>query len=75
MADKKQSRDDRGHTTHVSNEADGKGPIPVRDALADYFDNLIDIFEAEAVMERVQKGEEKTYPLEEVEKSFPDKDG
>lgn len=75
MADKKQFQDNRDHPTHFPNESDGKGPIPVRDALADYFENLIDVFEAEAVLERVHKGEEKVYPLEEVEKSLPDKDG
>jgi RHH-type rel operon transcriptional repressor/antitoxin RelB len=41
-----------------------------REAILEYLDELEDIYLAEAVLERVRKGEEKTVPLEEVMRRY-----
>lgn len=40
----------------------------IREAIEEHLDNLEDIYLAERVLERVRRGEEKTYSLAEVEK-------
>ncbi len=42
----------------------------VREAILQHLDELEDIYLAERTLERVRRGEEKTYPLDEVEKAF-----
>jgi len=39
----------------------------VREALVEHMDELEDMYLAEQVLERVRKGEERTYTLDEVE--------
>jgi RHH-type rel operon transcriptional repressor/antitoxin RelB len=40
----------------------------VREAILEYLEDLEDIYLAEEVLVRVRRGEERTYPIEEVEK-------
>ena len=40
----------------------------VREALLEYLDDLEDIYLAERVVEKLRRGEEQTYTLEEVER-------
>ena len=42
----------------------------LREALMEHMDDLEDAYLAEKVLERIQKGEERTYTLEEVEKEL-----
>lgn len=42
----------------------------IREALLEYLDDLEDIYLAQAVLERVRKGEERTYTLDEVEREL-----
>ena len=42
----------------------------VREAILEHLDDLEDIYLAEQVLERVRKGEERTYSLDEVEHDF-----
>lgn len=42
----------------------------VREAILQHLDELEDIYLAERTLERVRRGEEKTYSLEEVEKAL-----
>ncbi len=39
-----------------------------RAAIIEYLDDLEDVYLAEAVLERIQRGEERTYTLDEVSK-------
>jgi RHH-type transcriptional regulator, rel operon repressor / antitoxin RelB len=39
----------------------------IREAIQEHLDDLEDIYLAEQVLERVRRGEERTYTLEEVE--------
>jgi len=40
----------------------------VREAILEYLEDLEDIYLAEEVLVRIRRGEERTYPVEEVEK-------
>lgn len=42
----------------------------VREAILQHLDELEDIYLAERTLERVRRGEEKTYSLDEVEKAL-----
>jgi RHH-type rel operon transcriptional repressor/antitoxin RelB len=42
----------------------------VREALIQKLEDMEDIYIAEAVMERIQSGEEKTYPLADLERDL-----
>ncbi|OPX34903.1 MAG: CopG family transcriptional regulator [Desulfobacteraceae bacterium 4484_190.1] len=42
----------------------------IREAIQEYLDDLEDIYMAKEVLERIRKGEEEIYTLEEVEREF-----
>ena len=42
----------------------------IREALMEHLDNLEDIYLSEKIIERVRRGEERTYTLAEVEKEL-----
>ena len=42
----------------------------IREAIQEYLDDLEDIYMAREVLERVRKGEEEIYTLDEVEQEF-----
>lgn len=42
----------------------------IREAIEEYLDDLENVYLAEQTLERIRRGEEKTYSLAEVEKHF-----
>lgn len=42
----------------------------IREAVTEFIDDLEDVYLAERTLERVRRGEEKTYTLEEVEQNL-----
>ena len=42
----------------------------IREAIEEHIDDLEDIYLAEQALERLKRGEERTYPLDEVEREL-----
>jgi RHH-type rel operon transcriptional repressor/antitoxin RelB len=42
----------------------------IREAIEEHIDDLEDIYLAEQTLERLKRGEERTYPLDEVEREL-----
>jgi len=56
--------------TELSKKTGRSKAYYIREAIEGHLDDLEDVYLAQQVLERIRRGEERTYSLEEVEKEF-----